>query len=97
MTFVWEISIGNLMTAILALITVVGFIWAIKTDVKLMIKAVEILGGRMINVENDIKAINVTLVEVARQEERLLAQDQRMSRLEKEIDELVTKLERHHD
>lgn len=92
--FDWTLNVGHFFTFVAFLMTAAGFYFSMRTDVKLVGKDVQIIGGRILNVENSISSINTMLIDQARIDERLhsltaksILQDQRIADLQQEINE----------
>lgn len=70
----WTINFGHVLTLVGFIITVIGLYYALKQNVAVlsatMTVKLEHLGGRMINVENDLKSMHQVLTEVAVQNVR---------------------------
>ncbi len=110
----WSISIGNLLTVLLTVIgfvgTVTGMFYALRTQTALQGASVQSLadiqterlttiGGRMINLELEVKELKNVLVALAAQDARLLAIAQlhtsdveRMDRLQEQIDRINNRI-----
>jgi hypothetical protein len=69
------ITLGNILTILAMGVAGFGFIWAMKSDIKVLL-------GRLDNVEGAVAKLTDALIQLARQEVRLDAHADRISRLE---------------
>lgn len=84
----WTINVGHIIILLGFLGSLIGMYFGLKQGVAILAVKLETLGGRMINVENDIKGINNILRDVA-------VQDERMNYIEQRIDSIDKKTEEH--
>jgi hypothetical protein len=88
----WTFNAGHILTLFIALTgfagTGVGIYFALKIAVTILAVKLDTFGGRLINVENDLKGIGQALVQVA-------VQDERMTNLEKRVDDMGRDNENH--
>jgi hypothetical protein len=69
------ITLGNILTILAMGVAGFGFIWAMKSDIKVLL-------GRLDNVEGAVAKLTDALIQLARQEVRLDAHADRIARLE---------------
>jgi hypothetical protein len=85
----WTIHFSDLFTVVLALLTVSGLYFGMKTEIKLMTRQAEqntalmterlgLMGGRIINVEMELKELTKVLIAMAETSERLKSMDARL-------------------
>lgn len=98
----WSISIGNVLTIVVTLSSLiaasVGFVQALKSSIATTSEALKssiaitseklnTISGRMINVENEIKEIAKTMAMIAVQDQRMSGHTQRMDTMEQNAQE----------
>jgi hypothetical protein len=85
----WTIHFSDIFTVILALLTVCGLYFGMRSEIKMMSRQTEtaaammterlgIMGGRIINVEIELKELNKVLISMAEQSERMKSFDARL-------------------
>jgi hypothetical protein len=73
--FDFTITLGNALTIVTMGVTGLGFVWTMKAEIKVLVQ-------RLDNVEGAMAKITDALIQLARQEVRLDAHADRISRLE---------------
>ena len=84
MTFDWTISFGNLLT-------VIGFAGSGIIFVMMMRGDMMVLGQRVSNLELAFRQLTDATVNVARQEARITALDERLTMISRRLDEHITR------
>jgi hypothetical protein len=85
----WTIHFSDLFTVALALLTVSGLYFGMRNEIKMMTRQAEfssglmterlgLLGGRIINIETELKALTNVLVAMAETAERMKSFDARL-------------------
>jgi len=99
MTVDWTVNVGML---IMISFTLVGFAgggfglyFGIKGNLDRHADRLETFGGRMINVEIEMRAMRDILTKVAVQDERMSSMDQRMQQQTIRLDALTERFNRH--
>ena len=81
----WTINIGNLLVIGGFLLGGLGFVYTIRADVN-SLKGTEVgLAARLVSVETELKKMTDVLISLARQDERLSAQDHRIDHVEQRV------------
>lgn len=92
MNFDWTINIGHLLTLAGFIGSLVAMYFALRQAVVVLAATVAVklehLGGRMINVENDLKQMSHVLTQVA-------VQNERMDNVEARVDQIAKASEEH--
>lgn len=90
MIFDWTVSVGNLINLLLLVVGACGLYYGLyyglENSVAMIKQSMDFMGGRLINIENELRGVEKTLDQVARQDERLQAMDMRVARLERRAD-----------
>lgn len=84
MTFDWTISFGNLLT-------VIGFAGSGIIFVMMMRGDMMVLGQRVSNLELAFRQLTDATVNVARQEARITALDERLTMISRRLDDHITR------
>ncbi len=74
-TFDPTISLGSIITAVAMLIGGIGFVWAMRGDIKLLAASLDFQSKRLEKVENSMNKVTEILVDVAAQGARLDGHD----------------------
>lgn len=94
MNIEWSISLGNIITSGLTLLGFVvaafGFFYALKSSIALQAMQTDILAGRMINVENEIKKLSEVVVSMAAADQRMTGHTRRMDAMDRDAQEWRT-------
>lgn len=80
-----EITTGNIITAISVLGGWAWFLFSLKSKIELLTQALSVIDRRLTSVENTIGQLNVTAIQIAKQEVRLDNQSSRISKLEESL------------
>lgn len=83
----WTINIGHIVLMLGFLGSLVGLYVGLKQGVAILAVKLDTFGGRMINVENDLKSINNVLRDVAVQNERMNSMEDRIESIDKKTEE----------
>ena len=84
--FSLEITLGNILTVVSMAIIGLGFLFTIKSEVKLLAQALASLDRRLNTVEQALVALNQATIQLARQEVRLDSHEQRFQDIERTLD-----------
>ncbi len=86
MVFEWMVSFGQVATAIMTLLGFFGgfviFLFGLRTQAAILSNKLETLGGRMINVEFQLRELTDVVKQQAVQTEQILSLGIRMGRIE---------------
>lgn len=105
MVFDWTLNVGNLLTFAGGIVTLVALYYAMRMDVTLTAEKLSVLGGRMINLETEIKKLTEVTATLAIQSHRMTAleshmaeQSHRMNMMQQTIsDWKLETFKRNHD
>lgn len=86
----WEINLSSLIVAASVVFSAGGFYWVSKGDTKRLKEDVT-------DIKTDLKALNKVVMDVALQNQRLDNQGERLTQLEKRIDDRVSAMEKRWD
>jgi hypothetical protein len=81
-----QVNLGNLLTILTFVLGGIGFVYTIRSDVR-------IITNRLDTVETDLHELRKVVVELARQEERMSALDQRLLATGIRLDQIVIRLD----
>lgn len=106
MVFDWTFNVGNIISILFTLIGfglgAIGLYYGLKGNVDRLAYMLEIFGGRIINIENEVKALREVLIKVSVQDERLSNLDRRLDEFQSAanthrawVAERIGKLENH--
>jgi hypothetical protein len=82
----FHISLGNILTIITFLVGGLGFAYTVRNDVRIATLRIEAM-------EEDVHELRKTIVELARQEERMRSLDQRLLAQGVRLDQVVNRLD----
>lgn len=98
MTFDWTFNVGNVATILFTLVGFAGgafgLYYGLKGNVAKLAYMLEVFGGRIINVEAEMRAMRDVLTRVAVQDERLASMDARQQSLSQRLDSLTDRVNR---
>ena len=86
--FDWSINLGHILTVITFAIGGLSFVFAVRSDVRVMQRAEIGVGDRLRAVETQMKQMTDVVVALARQDERLVSQQMRLDRVDERVDAL---------
>jgi len=87
-----HINLGNVLTIIAFIVGGLAFVYTLRSDIEVHAQRIQMIADRFGIVEVKMERLSEVVVALARQEERLLAMDQRMLAQGARIDDLSRRL-----
>lgn len=78
----WTINIGHILVSLGFLGSGIGCYFALKNGIGILTVKLDIFGGRVINIETEMRELGKTMTAVAVQDERIVNLERRQTNLE---------------
>lgn len=96
MTFDWSINLGHVLTLCIYVAAVFAAFFAIKTEVAIMAERLQTLGGRVLNVESNLKELTHIAISIAETKKALENMDDRFNEQSRRMNNIEARINAYH-